>query len=389
MIINYDFGFLHNTEVLFGEGKISILPEKVKQYGSKAIVVSDKGIAKTGIVERITGLLAEKGVDTAVYDDVVANPRDVNCQEAADMAKGFGAEVIIGVGGGSAMDTAKAVNVLMTHGGTCSHWAEVRKFDNPLLPLICVPTTSGTGSEVTFEAVITATDLGRKVSMSDGNKLAPKAAIMDPELTLTVPPLVTASTGMDALTHAIEAYTCKFAQPISDSLAIYAIERIAGGIEAATENGGALDARRDMMLGSLMAGMAFTNSYLGAVHSFSERLGGFYDIPHGIANAIFLPFVTEFNISADYEKHARVARAMGIDTGGMDDKEASEALVSRLFEMNESLGIPKFSELEMVDPEDFPEIADLCVTHPCGFKANPRDIGYDDYMNIFRKAYEY
>ncbi len=116
MIINYDFGFLHNTEVLFGEGKISILPEKVKQYGSKAIVVSDKGIAKTGIVERIIGLLAEKGVDTAVYDDVVANPRDINCQEAADMAKGFGAEVIIGVGGGSAMDTAKAVNVLMTHG---------------------------------------------------------------------------------------------------------------------------------------------------------------------------------------------------------------------------------------------------------------------------------
>ena len=174
-----------------------------------------------------------------------------------------------------------------------------------------MPTTSGTGSEVTFEAVITATDLGRKVSMSDGNKLAPKAAVMDPALTLTVPPLVTASTGMDALTHAIEAYTCKFAQPISDALAIYAIKRIAGSIETATNEGDSLWARRDMMLGSLMAGIAFTNSYLGAVHSFSERLGGFYDIPHGIANAIFLPFVTEFNISADYEKHAARGRGHG------------------------------------------------------------------------------
>ena len=143
------------------------------------------------------------------------------------------------------------------------------------------------------------------------------------------------------------------------------------------------------MLGSIMAGIAFTNSYLGAVHSFSERLGGFYDIPHGIANAIFLPFVTEFNISADYEKHAAVAAAMGIDTYGMDDREASEALVKKLFEMNEALGIPKFSELEMVNPKDFPEIAHLCETHPCGFKANPRDITYEDYMDIFNKAYKY
>lgn len=389
MIINYDFGFLHNTEVIFGENKIECLPEKVGEYGKRAIVISDKGISKTGIVQRITEALERNNIETKVYDNVVANPRDTSCQEAADMAGEFGAEVIVGVGGGSAMDTAKAVNVLMTHGGTCSHWAEVRKFDKPLLPLICVPTTSGTGSEVTFEAVITATDLGRKVSMSDGNKLAPKAAVMDPALTLTVPPLVTASTGMDALTHAIEAYTCKFAQPISDALAIYAIKKIAGSIETATNEGDSLWARRDMMLGSLMAGIAFTNSYLGAVHSFSERLGGFYDIPHGIANAIFLPFVTEFNISADYEKHAAVAAAMGIDTYGMDDREASEALVKKLFEMNEALGIPKFSELEMVNPKDFPEIAHLCETHPCGFKANPRDITYEDYMDIFNKAYKY
>lgn len=387
--MTYDFTFNISTKVVFGENKSAEIGKKARAYGNSAVIVSDKGISNVGIVEKICNYLYEAGIDVNIYDDVLANPRDTGCQEVADIIRNSGADMIVGIGGGSAMDTAKAANVLATHGGTCSHWAEVRSLDKPLLPLICVPTTSGTGSEVTFEAVITASDKGRKVSISDGCKLAPVLAIMDPVLTATVPPLVTASTGLDALTHAIEAYTCRYSQPISDSLAIDAVEKIAGSIASAVNNGNEYWARRDMMLGSLMAGMAFTNSYLGAVHSFSERLGGFYDIPHGIANAIFLPYVTRFNIDADYEKHARIAAAMGIDTHGMRHKEASEKLVEKLFELNAVLGIPKFSELEVVDPYDFEELAGLCVTHPCGAKANPKMIRYDDYLDIFREAYAY
>ena len=214
-------------------------------------IVTDRGVRNAGIVDKIQISLRQAGVEYAVYDNILPNPRDTSCDEAAELGKDFGADVILGIGGGSSMDSAKAVSVLMSNGGSCSHWAKVRKFDKELFPVICVPTTCGTGSEVTFEAVITATELGMKVSMSDGFKMAPKVAIMDPELTMTVPPLVTASTGMDALTHALEAFTCTYSHPISDGIAMYATKKIAGSIVTATKEGSNLKAREDMMVGSL------------------------------------------------------------------------------------------------------------------------------------------
>jgi alcohol dehydrogenase len=284
------------------------------------------------------------------------------------------------------MDTAKAANVLMTNSGTVEEWADKGFFNNDVLPLICVPTTAGTGSEVTYEAVITLSKTSTKVSVVDGARLAPKVALIDPELTLTVPPLVTASTGMDALTHAIEAYTCSYSNPISDGLALYAIETIAENIIKATENGSNLKAREEMIIGSLMAGMAFTNSFLGAVHSLSERIGGFYDTPHGIANSIFLPFVTEYNLSSNYSKHAKVAKCLGLDISQRTDEEASKMAVEKIFEMNEILGIPKFKEIKGVNPDDFPAIAESCVTHICTV-GNPTLIGRDEYLDILVKAY--
>lgn len=387
MIINEVFEFSHPTKIIFGAGKIKNLGEVTKEYGSRALVITDKGVVNAGILSKAEESLKEEGVEYEVFSDVFPNPRDTGCDVAANLGMTCDAQVIIGIGGGSAMDTAKAVAVLITQGGTCAEHAVTRKFHAPLLPIICIPTTSGTGSEVTFEAVITATELGRKVSISDGSKLAPTIALMDPELTTTVPSIVTASTGMDALTHAIEAYTCKYAQPISDGLSYYAIQQIAKNIVEATKNGNNMAARTGMMIGSLMAGMAFTNSFLGAVHAFSERLGGFYDIPHGIANAIFLPYVTEYNMSADWEKHANVARALGIDGNGFGDKELAEKGVAELFRLNHILGIPRFGELEVVNPKDFEELSELCDTHPCGAKANPRPIGKKEYKEIFNRAY--
>lgn len=387
MIINDTFIVNHCTRICFGPGMVKKAGEEIKLFGNKVLIVCDEGVKKAGIVDKVTDSLNRSGIGYVIYDNVMANPRDTGCIEAAELGESFGANVLIGIGGGSAMDTAKAANVLITNGGDLQKWSEIRKLDNDVLPLVCIPTTSGTGSEVTFEAVITNTKTHSKISISDGSKMAPKVAIMDPELTLTVPPIITASTGMDALTHALESYTCKYSHPLSDGLAIYAIEKISKSIEIAVKDGSNLKARLDMMVGSLMAGIAFTNSYVASVHSIAEIIGGYYDTPHGIANSIFLPIVTEYNMTADPEKHAVAARCLGVDTKGMNDIEASKRGVEKIFEMNRILGIPKFKDVKGVNTEDFESIARDCVKHNCT-KANARDIGYKEYLMLLKKAYD-
>ncbi|WP_173179705.1 iron-containing alcohol dehydrogenase [Desulfosarcina ovata] len=387
MTVNDAFNFNHKTRICFGPGVIGSIGGETKKYGDRVLIVCDSGVKQAGIVAKVTSRLDQAGLKYSLFDEVMPNPRDTGCIEAAETGTAFGANVLIGIGGGSAMDTAKAANVLMTNGGDLQTWSEIRKFKNSVLPLICVPTTSGTGSEVTFEAVITNTKTHQKISISDGSVLAPELAIMDPELTLTVPPIVTASTGMDALTHALEAYTCKYSHPLSDGLAVYAMRKIAHSIETAVREGTDLKARSDMMVGSLMAGMAFTNSYVGSVHSIAEVIGGYYDTPHGIANSIFLPIVTRYNMVADPKKHAVVARCLGIETQNMSDIEASQKGVEKIFKLNDVLGIPKFKDVDGVNLENFDTIAADCVKHNCT-KANARDIGYEEYLILLKKAYD-
>ena len=390
MSTNKIFEFNHHTRICFGAGMVKETGAEVSAFGKRALVVSDKGIENTGIVEKVLESLSESGVEFCHFNDVTPNPREAGVEAAAELGREFNADVVVGIGGGSAMDTAKAANVLISNGEDCEYWKweANNSFYRDPLPTICVPTTSGTGSEITYEAVITSAANHVKISLSDGPVLQPKVAIMDPELTITVPPLVTASTGMDALTHALEAYTCTYSTPICDALAMYAMRAISGSIVEATKNGTNIEARTDMMLGSLMGGMAFANSFLGAVHSLSERIGGFYDTPHGIANSIFLPWVTQYNISADYAKHAVVAECLGIDRYGLTDKEASEKAVEKLFAMNKELGIPTFKEVKNVNPADFDMIADSCVTHACT-EANPRDIDKAGFIKILQDAYDY
>lgn len=381
------FSFLHHTEIKYGSGIVKEIGEITKVIGNKALIVCDPGVKNAGIVEKVETSLKEAGVEYTIYDSVLANPRDTGCEECAELGRKFKAEIVIGVGGGSAMDTAKAANVLITNGGNVRKWAELESFEKDILPLICIPTTSGTGSEVTYEAVITISAISKKMSVLDGARLAPHVALMDPELTLSLPPDITAATGMDALTHALEAYTCSYANPITDGLALYAMEIISDNIISATKEGHNLKARENMMIGNVMAGMAFTNSFLGAVHSLSETIGGLYDTPHGVANSIFLPFVTEYNLDSSYEKHAKVAKCLGVDITGISDKEAAELAVKRIFEMNNILGIPKLKDVEGVDPSDFPSIAESCVGHMCT-EGNPKPIDKDGYIAILEKAYK-
>lgn len=387
MIINYNFDFLHRTKIRFGAGEVANIGEEVAALGKRPMIVCDKMIRETGIVALVEEALKNAGIEYSMFDGVVPNPPDTMVEEAAEYAKKDGADVLIGVGGGGPMDTAKAMAALITNGKTCAYWAEPDvSLEHDPIPVICIPTTSGTGSEVTYEAVITNTKTKVKMSFCDGVRMAPAVALVDPSLTLSVPPLVTASTGMDALTHAVEAYTCTSSKPITDALALYAIDLIVASIEEATKNGSNAEARRDMMLGSLMAGVAFTNSFLGAVHSLSETIGGVYGTPHGIANAIFLPYVTEFNIEADYEKHAILAQHLGIDTRGLSDKEASEKAVAKIYELNRILGIPKFRDCKGVSPKDFDDLADRCMVHICQ-PANARPINKQDFLDLLNKAY--
>lgn len=383
----WDFHFNLPTSIEFGNGKVKNIGKRVKELGgNKALIITDKGLAKTGLLKTITQILDQEGINYIVYDEVSPNPKDVDCERAYQKFKDEYIDILIGIGGGSSMDTAKAIGILFTHEGELREYYGVNLLEREITPLICIPTTSGTGSEVTRGSVITDTLTKQKEAILD-LKIAPKLALIDPELTLTLPKAITAATGMDALTHAIEAYTCKVAQPLSDALGLYAIELIAKYLPIAVENGHDLEARKNMLLGSLVAGIAFDNTDLGAVHAMAEPLGGLYNTPHGVANSIFLPHVFEFNIPSNPGKHAMIAIKLGVNPEGSTMEETAYEGVVLLRELANKIGIPCFRDLDNVNPEDFPFLAEGALKHLCT-QANSRDLTKEDYLKLFQKTYE-
>ena len=310
---------------------------------------------------------------------------DDDCARGASLASDMKADLIIGLGGGSSMDTAKAIAVVLTNGGKPSHYFGVNRLTKPIAPLICVPTTSGTGSEVPPFAVITDSKTRVKMNILDPG-VVPASSFVDPELTISMPAGLTASTGMDALTHAVEAYTCRLANPLTDALALKAVGIIVASLRRAVADGSDLDARNEMALGSLIAGFAFGNADVGGVHCMAEAIGGFYDTPHGVANSVFLPLVTEFNVVSDPKKHADIAVALGVDTAGMSNEEAAAAGVATIRQLATDLRIPKFRELEGVKESDFGTLAQLAAANVSA-ESNPRPAGEAEYSDLFRKAW--
>ncbi|GIN91282.1 alcohol dehydrogenase [Siminovitchia terrae] len=384
MVWNFQFNL--PTSIEFGNGTVKHVGKRAKELGgTMALILTDKGLAKTGVLEKVTCAFDQEGIHYLVYDEVTPNPKDVDCQKAYQQYKDKNIDLLVGLGGGSSMDTAKAIGTLLTHGGELRERYGVNLLEQEITPLICIPTTSGTGSEVTTGSVITDTDTKQKEAILD-IRIAPKLAILDPELTLSLPRFLTAATGMDALTHAIEAYTSNISQPISDGLSLYSIELIAKYLPQAVENGNNLEARRNMLVASLIAGMAFDNADLGAVHAMAEPLGGLYDTPHGVANAIFLPYVFENNIPSDPEKHAEIALKLGARPGQSPEGTALEG-VRLLKELANHIGIPSFSSLSDVNPDDFPFLAEGAFKHLCT-NTNSRKLTYDDYLKLFQSAYE-
>ncbi|MGB9866595.1 MAG: iron-containing alcohol dehydrogenase [Bacillota bacterium] len=374
------------TRVVFGKGILKQAAQLIGQalQGKRVFLVTDQGVASVGIVSPLLDQLTEAGYVVEVFDKVQPNPRDVDCDEGGKAIRLFGADIVLAVGGGSVLDSSKAISLLSTHDGSIRDYEGRNRLVRDVTPIVAVPTTAGTGSEVTRSAVITDTSRKFKMTVKDP-RLAPRLALVDPETTYTLPRQLTASTGMDALVHALEAFTSRKANPFSDAWASQALQLIFPNLRPAVQHGDR-SARDKLMLGSVMAGVAFSHADVGAVHCMAEALGGIYDTPHGIANSVFLPVVTEFNLEADPEKHGQAARLCGLDIQGLTPIDAGKLLVSQLYELSRDIGIPRLRELGYVNPADFQALAQRSFVNG-STPSNCRAITEQDYLELFEKAY--
>jgi len=367
------------TEILFGPGMIRELGKILEQKRfSRPLLVTDGGVEAAGIARQVLRHV----VPVAVFNEVEANPKQATVDRAGGLARTLRPDLIIGLGGGSVLDAAKAIALLGTNPGRIEDYEGREKYREAPLPVLAIPTTCGTGSEVTWVSIITHT--GRRAKMSiKGPLMYPAVALVDPDLLITLPSHLVASTGFDALTHAIEAYTAKPATAFTDALALEALRLIFRSLpEAFPEIGRNSTARDELMLGSVLAAMAFVNSDVGAVHCLAESIGGLYDTPHGVANAVLLPFVMEFNLEAAEAKYARVAAQAGIESSG--EKEAAARLILKVQVLSRELRIPKFKDLGIPE-KDFKLIAQKSFENNSN-PSNPREATAADYLAILRRA---
>ena len=346
------------AHTLIGGGSISEIPRFMNSAGvHKALVVTDKGLQKLGTVKLVTDVLDNNNVPYIVYDSVEPNPSVRIVNEAFDKYKQENADFLVAVGGGSPIDVAKAVSILATNGGDIRDYCGVGKSAKPGAPIVAINTTAGTGSEVTRAYVVTDEEKKIKMVMVDNNCMA-YLAIDDPDLMVGMPPALTAATGMDALTHAVEAFLCNVHTPFSDGAAIEAIRLVSKSLRRATDYGRDIQARTDMCWAEYLAGLAFSNSGLGLVHAIAHQLGGMYHTPHGVANAILLPFVMEFNLPYRTARIARIGHAwFDDDTEGLTDIEAAKHAIENIRRLSKEIKIPHLCDTPF-DPKDVPLMAE-------------------------------
>ena len=371
------------TRIVHGPGAISRLGELAAELGiTRPFLVTDKGVAAAGLVD--TALAQLDG--GTVFDDVRPNPDVELVDEAAAAYLESGCDGLIGLGGGSSLDTAKAVGVELVHGGSI---LEYEYGGTPITkripPLVAVPTTSGTGSEVTLWAVITDHERQIKFNVGGTPLIGPHVALVDPELTLGLPPAVTAATGMDALSHGIECFTCDYHQPFNDAVALRAIELAGRWLRLAVSDGSNLEARTHMAHAATLGGMAYGTESAGGAHAMSQSAGGVHDCPHGALTARVLGPVCEYNASALPERYARIAQGLGVDTSGLDDLSAALVGVEELYRLTDDVGIPTMAELGFSEDE-IPMLARIAFEDPQTI-GNPRDVDTAGYEEIYRNAF--
>jgi alcohol dehydrogenase len=379
------YGFFIPSVTLMGPGCAKEVGPKAKELGAKkALLVTDAGLMKMGVADTIAGYIKEAGVDVVIYPGAEPNPTDKNVHDGVKVFQDESCDFIVSLGGGSSHDCAKGIGLVTAGGGHIRDYEGVDKSTVPMTPLIAINTTAGTASEMTRFCIITNTDTHVKMAIVDW-RCTPLIAVDDPVLMLGKPPALTATTGMDALTHAVEAYVSTIATPITDACAEKAIRLIAEWLRPAVAMGANIEARDAMCYAQYLAGMAFNNASLGYVHAMAHQLGGFYNLPHGVCNAILLPSVCGFNMIACPDRFADIAEFMGVDTTGMPVTEAAKAGIDAIRELSVSIGIPAgLKELD-VKEEDLKTMAENAQKDAC-MLTNPRKATLDQVIDIYKTA---
>ncbi|EJT6165267.1 L-threonine dehydrogenase [Clostridium perfringens] len=370
---------------LMGADCLKDAGDQVGELGfKKALIVTDKVLGQIGIVKKVTDVLDNKNIEYAIYDETKPNPTVKNVNDGLALLKEKECDFVISLGGGSAHDCAKGIALLATNGGEIKDYEGVYKSKKPQLPMVGINTTAGTGSEMTLFAIITDEERHIKMALVDKH-LTPIIAVNDPMLMLAMPKSLTAATGMDALTHAIEAYVSTSATPITDACAEKAIELISNYLVNAVENGQDVEARDMMAYAEYLAGMAFNNASLGYVHAMAHQLGGFYNLPHGVCNAILLPHVQEYNKATSASRLAKIAKIMGGNIEGLTDEQGADLCIDMIKSLSQTIGIPEGLGVLGVKESDFETLATNALNDACSL-TNPRKGNLEEVIAIFRKA---
>ena len=379
--------FILNEVSYFGPGARKELPEVLTRMGvKKALVTSDKGLIKVGTTKMVTDVLDEMGFPYDIYSEIKPNPTVTNVKQGVEAFKASGADCIIAIGGGFSMDTAKGIGIVANNPefGDIVSLEGCAPTKNKSVPIIALPTTAGTGAEVTINYVIIDEERQAKMVCVDPNDI-PAVAIVDPELMYSLPKGLTAATGMDALTHAIEGYITKGAWIMSDMYELQAIKMIAENLPIAVEEPTNPVGREGMALAQYIAAQAFSNVGLGLVHGMAHPMGSLHDIPHGVANALLLPTIMEFNMPTRIEKYGIIAQHMGVDTTGMTPEEAAQAAVDAVRELSIRVGIPQHLSEIGITEADIPALAAQAITDVCT-PGNPRDVTEAEIIELYKKV---
>ncbi len=385
-LADQSFYFFIPTISILGVGCSKEVGEQAKGLGfKKALIVTDAGLAKLGVADQIGSYLKAAGVDYVVYDGAEPNPTDKNVRDGVKVWKDNNIDSLISLGGGSSHDCGKGIGLMMSNPGKdIRDFEGLNKSTEKFVPYISINTTAGTASEMTRFCIITNTDTHVKMAIVDWRVTA-QVCIVDPVLMIGKPPALTAATGLDALTHAVEAYVSTIAEPITDCCAIKAIELIAKSLARAVALGSDLQARDDMAWAEFLAGMAFNNAGLGYVHAMAHQLGGFYNLPHGVCNAILLPVVEQFNLIAAPQRFADIAKAMGVRTESMSTLDAAQAAIEAIKKLSASIGIPPNLTVLGVKEQDLKIMAENAKKDVCQLM-NPRTATLDEVIGIFKAA---
>lgn len=380
------YQFQTPTKIISGIGSTAeIIKELNDLHAKKVLLITDPGLVQAGVAQQVVEMLKQAAVEVEIFDAVEPDPSIQVATKAAEMAKNVKANVLIALGGGSAIDTAKSAALLVTNGGYLKDYAGVNKVVKPILPLIAVPTTAGTGSEVTIFAVMSDPEKQEKFTISSA-LIAPAVAVLDPLLTLKLPPSVTAFTGMDALTHAIEAFTSSIAQPATDALALSAIKLILKHLPVAVGRGDNIMARDGMLQASLLAGIAFNNAFLGLAHAIASPLGGHFHVPHGLANAVMLPYVMEYNLPTAVRRYAEIGRALGLQAVGDTPRAVAEKTVAAITQLARDINIPEKLSNIGAKEELLPLVARDALKS-IQLKFNVRNASEKEILALLQKAY--